>query len=63
MKKNCLRNNVRKKTEDPQLQKLTVYHNHLPLQANNILTKKVSRKVAAAVNDLSRIDDAVVEGR
>jgi len=42
--------------EDPRLQKLTVYHNSLSLQANNILAE-VSGEVAVVVNDLSRRDD------
>jgi len=35
----------------------TIYHNHLKLQADNILTEKASREVADVVNDFSRIDD------
>jgi len=35
----------------------TIYHNHLKLQADNILTEKASREVADVVNALSRIDD------
>jgi len=57
LKRCCIKKTVDDHTQDPLLSKLTVYHNRLSSQADNILTEKLSAEVAEVVNDLSQIDD------
>jgi len=57
LKRCCMKKNVDNHTQDPLLSKLTVYHNRLSSQADNILMEKLSAEVAEVVNDLSQIDD------
>jgi len=57
LKRCCMKKNVDDHTQDPLLSKLTVYHNRLSSQADNILMEKLSAEVAEVVNDLSQIDD------
>ena len=52
-----LKKNVDDHTQDPLLSKLTVYHNRLSSQADNILTEKLSAEVAEVVNDLSQVSE------
>ena len=57
LKTSCIKKKLDDHIKDPLLSKLRVYHNHLSLQADNILTEKLSAEVAEVVNDLSQIDD------
>lgn len=44
-------------TEDPLLTKLTQYHSRLYLQADNILTEKLSAEVLDVIYDQSKVDN------
>ena len=57
LKRCCIKKTVDDHTQDPLLSKLTVYHNRLSSQADNILTEKLSAEVAEVVNDLSQVSE------